>query len=374
MHVGVVSLLGHASGVLEYTRSAIQLLELIPELEGTVFVPRGSTLKCQRFRVVECDPPSRWRRALAYELSILGWGASWVLTQPERVQFSGIDVFFCPYAGTYPHLFLRTPFVFTLHDLQERYHPEFFSRAQRLDRRLLNRALLRRATAVFCESRFVKADIMRFFGTPERKVRVIALPPMATFSVTPPDSAGAKRFSVSPDYFFFPSQFWKHKNHARLLVAFERLARERPTVDLVLTGRKEYEYEHLRTWVDTHALSARVHFLGYLPSEDVRALYANARALVMPSLFESISIPVFEAFAIGTPVLCSNVVGLPEQVGDAGLLFDPTDVEAIYRAMRRILDVPELSADLVEKGAARLRAYDRPATARAFFEALREAA
>src|SRR5262249_24075674 len=98
------------------------------------------------------------------------------------------------------------------------------------------------------------------------------------------------------------------------------------------------------------------HLIGYVDAGDIVAVYRLAIALIMPSLFESISIPVYEAFRVGTPVCASNVVGIGTQVGDAGLTFDPTSVPEMTAAIRRILTDPDLRQRLSDLGNERLSA------------------
>ena len=81
--------------------------------------------------------------------------------------------------------------------------------------------------------------------------------------------------------------------------------------------------------IDKLGLSEQVHHLGYVEQDDLHAIYRLATALVMPSLFESVSIPIYEAFQVGTPVAASGILAIPQQVGDGGLLFDPQSVPSI---------------------------------------------
>ena len=121
-------------------------------------------------------------------------------------------------------------------------------------------------------------------------------------------------------------------------------------------------------------LEEQVRFLGFVPGEDLRALYQAAACVVVPSLFEANSLPIFEAWAEGTPVASSNVTALPEQVADAGLLFDPNDPVAIGEAIARIVSDDALAADLVAKGKRRLSDFDWARTARAYRAVYRKAA
>ena len=102
--------------------------------------------------------------------------------------------------------------------------------------------------------------------------------------------------------------------------------------------------------VNAFGLNGRVRHLGYVEQDDLQTIYRLATALVMPSLFESVSIPIYEAFQVGTPVAASSILAIPEQVGDAGLLFDPKSVASIKDAILRIVRDPERRA-CSEKGA-----------------------
>ena len=98
-------------------------------------------------------------------------------------------------------------------------------------------------------------------------------------------------------------------------------------------------------------------FLGHVPQDELRGLYRLATTMVLPSLFEANSLPVFEAWLEGTPVACSNATALPEQVGDAAVLFNPTDAKSIADGVASIVTDPSLAATLRAKGSRRLKQF-----------------
>jgi glycosyltransferase involved in cell wall biosynthesis len=251
------------------------------------------------------------------------------------------------------------PFAYTLHDLQEHYYPENFHWWQRIWRYQVHAQLLARACRVICESQQVKTDIVRIFGVPEDRTAVMAAPPLRQFAADENDGrlqATRVRLGLPEKFLFYPAQFWAHKNHLRLVEAFREVASEAPDLHLVLTGKKRDQYEAIKKAVDQFGLNGRVCHLGYVEQGDLRAIYKLATALIMPSLFESVSIPIYEAFQVGTPVVASNILAIPEQVGDSGLLFDPKSVASIREAILKITDDPEAARRLGKRGQDRMSA------------------
>jgi glycosyltransferase involved in cell wall biosynthesis len=270
--------------------------------------------------------------------------------------FASQDILLAP---IYSLALLHTskPFAYTLHDLQEIYYPENFSWSQRAWRYQVHSQLLRRARRVICESRLVRADIIRSFSVPEQRTVVMAAPPLRHFLVNETDDrfrAARIRLQLPEKFLFYPAQFWAHKNHLRLIDAFREVVAEVPDLKLILSGKKSDGYEAVMSAINKFGLSDQVRHLGYVKQDDLEAIYRLATALVMPSLFESVSIPIYEAFQVGTPVAASGILAIPEQVGDAGLLFDPRSVASIKEAILRIVKDPEAARLLGRRGRERM--------------------
>jgi glycosyltransferase involved in cell wall biosynthesis len=270
--------------------------------------------------------------------------------------FGSQDVLLAP---IYSLALLHTskPFAYTLHDLQENHYPEHFSRWQRVWRHQVHAALLKKARRVICESRYVKADIIGSFGVPDERIAIIAAPPQLQFFTGQTDEqlqAVRDRLQLPQQFLFYPSQFWVHKNHLRLIEAFGSVVKEMPDLKLVLTGKKRDEYRAVMDAVDRLGLMQQVLHLGFVERSELQAIYLLATALVMPSLFESVSIPIYEAFQLGTPVIASGILAIPEQVGDAALLFDPTSVASIRNTILKVVKDAELARTLGKKGHERM--------------------
>lgn len=263
-------------------------------------------------------------------------------SENELEVFIDIDIFLSPSISSYPHFYMNKPFIFTLHDMQEKYYPEFFSRYARIMRWLNNRTLAKSATKIICESSFVKNDIVKFIGVDEAKINVIQSPPPKEFLNYKFNEEQfervRKKYNLPKKYIFYPAQCWFHKNHIKLIEAFELVIKENDDIHLILTGSQKNNYDNLMKLIDEHGLAEKVKHLGYIDYQDLPYLYKMSEMLVMPTLFESVSIPIYEAFALEVPVCSSNVVALPEQVGNNGVIFDPYNIEDMANKMMIYLD------------------------------------
>jgi glycosyltransferase involved in cell wall biosynthesis len=337
-------------GTYQYTLSMLQALSHTRGLEITVYGdPQNPDF------VKLGHPIRRFSESRRQQVAALA-AYRMHIKLPDR--FASQDILLAP---IYSLALLHTekPFAYTLHDIQENYYPENFSWWQRVWRYQVHAQLLRRAGRVICESRYVKADIIRSFGVPEQQAVVITAPPLRPFLADSSDDrlqAARIRLRLPEKFLFYPAQFWVHKNHLRLIEAFAGVVAEVPDLKLVLTGKKRDEYAAVMNTVGKLGLSDKVCHLGYVEQDDLQAIYELATALVMPSLFESVSIPIYEAFQVGTPVMASNILAIPEQVGDAGLLFDPTSVASIKEAILRVTGDPEAARQLGKRGQDRMSA------------------
>jgi glycosyltransferase involved in cell wall biosynthesis len=336
-------------GTFQYTLSMIAALRLIPGNEYRIYTESHNYfydnlgLEIIRF-------PGLLKSALAILQGRLGLGA-------DAGFFPEVEVLIAPIYTT-RLLVGRRPFAFTIHDLQERYYPQYFSLAKRVWRNWTNRTLSRKAAAILCESKFVKSDISKFLSVDGSKISVIVAPPVSEFSDMPTSAATPSKITSTlklPETFlFYPAQFFPHKNHMRLVDAFAMVLKQHPDCHLYLTGKKLYEYTKVMDRVAQLNISGRVTHLGYVDIDTLASVYRRATAVVVPTLFESVSIPIYEAFHLGVAVCASNVVALPEQVGDAGILFDPCSLEGMAKAMCDLLSSSSLRRGLIERGRRRV--------------------
>ena len=155
----------------------------------------------------------------------------------------------------------------------------------------------------------------------------------------------------TPDkYIFYPAQFWMHKNHKNLLQAIYLLKERIPDIHLVLVGSEKNSLFDIKKMIPNKALNQNVTIMGFVSDEQVMYLYQNAVALVMPTYFGPTNIPPLEAMALGCPVIASNKYAMPEQIGDAGLLFDPDSPEELATCVERVWNNEELRQNMIAKG------------------------
>jgi glycosyltransferase involved in cell wall biosynthesis len=262
------------------------------------------------------------------------------------------------------------PSIYHPHDLQHVHLPEFFSDVERRRRDLWYRTLCDQARVVTVTSQWGKRDLIANLGLPDAKVEVIPLAPVIqAYGPAPVDVAEVRRrLDLPAEFLLYPAQTWPHKNHLGLIEALRLLNRSGTTVGLVCSGRCNEHYPAIAEAVSAAGLDGQVRFVGFVSPADLRALFAMARGLVMPTLFEAAGGfgPIADAFSVGLPVACSNATSLPEQVGDAALVFDPRDPESVRSAILRVWTDAGLRADLTAKGRARIAPFTWDRVARTF--------
>jgi glycosyltransferase involved in cell wall biosynthesis len=248
------------------------------------------------------------------------------------------------------------PFITIVWDLQHRLQPLFpeVSAGGEWDRRedMLSR-LLRRAAAVIAGTEAGRREISAFYQVPEQRIHVLPHPtPRFALEAPAGSSAGVvERFGLSPEYLLYPAQFWPHKNHANLLLAMRRLLDGGTRLQLVLVGSDHGgNAAAMRRLASQLGVEQHVRFLGFVQVEDLVALYRGARCLAYASLFGPENLPPLEAFALGCPVVASDVPGAQEQMGDAAVLVDATRPEDLADALRRVHEDAGLRTRLIERG------------------------
>jgi glycosyltransferase involved in cell wall biosynthesis len=270
---------------------------------------------------------------------------------------SDIDVLH--HAVTVPIPRFRGPTVLTIFDVQHLDRPEFFSRGERLFRRWGYEGAARRATIVVTATEYSKRRLVESAGIDAERIEVVPLGIDHERFRPGPVEADAELLGPLPvpgRFVVYPANFWKHKNHLRLLDALA-LVSDRE-LGLVLTGQHYDRLDEVMAHADELGVRDRVHYLGYVEREVVPALYRAAVAMVFPSLYEGFGSPPLEAMACGCPVTASDAASLGEVGGGAALTFDATSAREIANAIDQLATESELRATLREAGLRRARGFD----------------
>jgi glycosyltransferase involved in cell wall biosynthesis len=269
-------------------------------------------------------------------------------------------------------IFCCSKLIVTIHDLiylkEKRFSGSVFAG---LYVRALIAGIQRHARAVIAVSDFTRRDLEETFPALEGMVTVIY---EAASRIFAPNTAqvNIKKFGLGGDYVLFVGSLKAHKNLPVLLDAFESLRAEGNTsVKLAIVGRKDVKETALLERLERS--TAYVCYLGEQADEDLAAIYRGAHALVIPSLWEGFGLTALEAMACGTPVISSNRASLPEVVGDAGLLFDPSQTEALKEHLGNVLKSAELRTTLSRKGLERAKQFSWDIAARETLDAYKEA-
>lgn len=285
-------------------------------------------------------------RAYSVALGYKPWRMLVWLGQLARVGFDwlvpGAELF---HATEHLLLPLRgVPTVLTVHDLIFRHLP---AHHKPLNRWYLNWTMplyCRRATRVIAVSQHTRQDLIALYGVAPEKVTVVYEAADPRFRPQQPERIAEvrARYGLPSRYLLFVGTLEPRKNLVGVLEAFERVYAGRLTDGLVVVGKRGWLYEGFFARLEASPARQAVLFPGYVPDEDLPAIYAGAQALVFPSFYEGFGLPVLEAMACGTPVVCSDRGSLPEVAGDAALLVDPGDGEAIVEAVRSLLSREDL--------------------------------
>jgi len=281
------------------------------------------------------------------------------------------DVLFVP-AHVMP-LACPVPVAVTVHDLGYLYYPEAHRPFDRWYLDWTTRRHARLAARIIADSRATRADLIRHYQADPRRIAVVY--PGLDVALARTDDAEAvsalkARYGIGGDYLLYLGTLQPRKNLVRLVEAFARLQPTAPSVELVLAGQKGWLYDDLLARVDALGVRDHVVFTGYVTEDAKASLLTGSLALVYPSLYEGFGLPILEAMACGTPVLTSNVSSLPEVAGDAALLVDPLDTDAIAVGMSRLITETDLRDALIEKGYARVRKFSWADAARQVLQVL----
>ena len=275
------------------------------------------------------------------------------LVLPFIVNRGGFDLFHTP-DHILPLLPIKCRKVITVHDLSFVNHPELFTAGKRSYKQLMTPLSLKRADRIIAVSQNTKNDIVKLYKTDPGKVTVVYNGVGEEFcEVESKDvlSEARKKYELPDKYILFVGTIEPRKNIINLIKAYKKSGTD---LILAIVGKKGWMSDSIIKEITS---DNRILWLDTVGSKDLPALYSMADLFVYPSLYEGFGLPVLEAMACGTPVITSNVSSLPEVAGDAAVLVDPDNADAIACAIKNILKNEELRKSLISKGPEQARKF-----------------
>jgi glycosyltransferase involved in cell wall biosynthesis len=270
----------------------------------------------------------------------------------EQIQAAGVE--FVWQFGA-PGQVLDVPYMVVVWDLQHRlqpWFPEVSADGNWQHRESLYSVVLGRAAAIIVGTQAGKIEVERFYNIDPSRILIMPHPtPRFADGAAGAGKSIREEYGIAGDYLFYPAQFWAHKNHVNLLLALQLLRSrfDRP-LNIAFVGADHGNLAHIKATVEKLGLTDRVHFLGFVPREDLIDLYRQAFALSYVTFFGPENLPPLEAFALACPVIASEVSGAREQLGDAVLYVDPTSPEQMAEAVLRLDGEAGLRERLIDAG------------------------
>jgi glycosyltransferase involved in cell wall biosynthesis len=255
-------------------------------------------------------------------------------------------------------LFRKCPIIITVHDIAYLRLPNLLNTSRKIYKKNILQISIKKADVIIADSYATKKDIIEYFGIREEKIRVIHLGVESRFC--PIENVDEFRLenSLPSKMILNVGTLEPRKNVVSLIKAFKKL-REKGFKDykLVIAGERGWLYEEIFKEVGHSDLKQDILFLGVVADEDLPMLYNCAEIFVYPTLYEGFGLPPLEAMACGTPVITSNTSSLPEVIGDAGIMVDPTDINSLCESMYILLTDKELWNRMSNMGRERSRMF-----------------
>ncbi|MDD4373225.1 MAG: glycosyltransferase family 1 protein [Bacteroidales bacterium] len=268
------------------------------------------------------------------------------------------DLFLSP--DGYLSLGSKIPDLAVMHDLNFEHYPEDLPFLMRSYYRYFFPRFARKASRVATVSEFSKQDIVEQYGVAPEKIDVVYNGANEHFNPLNEAQQAVVRakYTNGHAYFLFVGSLHPRKNLARLFKAFDIFCNQSDSsVRLLIAGEKKWWTEPIQNAFDGMEHQGRVIFCGRLNSDELHQVTASALAITYVSYFEGFGIPIVEAFRCGVPVITSNVTSMPEVAGDAALLVDPFDENAIANAMQQMVEKPDFRDVLISRGFERAKLF-----------------
>lgn len=346
------------SGISVYARHLIHELATYPEIDIHLYT--SFRRKAQLAEAFEQSPRFRYRNALPHDL-MLGKRLAGVTTLIQDAiwlsESFSMDIIHHANPLSMPRWLRNT--VVTVHDIFPLYMPALAGVKETLERK--RKQIFEDTSLIFVPTEFVKNDIARRLRVPSEKMLVTREAASPKFKRVEPNWTLLKRYDLAPQssFLFYIGRIDYRKNLERMVEAYFALPPEvkRRVEFVVATSGDKTNLQRAIERGTARGEGGTVKVISDIPFEDLLHLYNAALGFMFVSLAEGFGIPLLEAMQCGCPVITSTETSLPEIAGDAALLANPNDVDAIRDAMRRLIESPELREDLRQKGFERAKEF-----------------
>jgi len=292
---------------------------------------------------------------------------------PALIRQMGVDLLHSPHY-TRP-VFLSCRSVVTFHDMTFFLFPHLHTRSKRIFFPLAMQMSKRRADLLIADSESTRQDAIRILKISPEKIVTVPLgvsPDFRPITDCALKDEVRRKYKLPDQFILFVGLVEPRKNLPLLLDAYYQVCKQGDAPPLVITGRRGWMYEQVFEQIRSLGLQEKVHFTGYVSSQELPIVYNLAEVFVYPSLYEGFGFPPLEAMACGTPVITSAVSSMPEYVGSAGILVPPGDQTALAGALRNVLDDEKLRRELKRKGPEQAAKYTWERTARQTLQLYRQ--
>jgi len=250
------------------------------------------------------------------------------------------------------------PTIITVHDIAYVRFPNLLNKSRQIYKKNILRVSIERADIIVADSFSTKRDIIKYYGVEEEKIKVVHLGVESRFRPISNVEEYRQRNNLPSKIILNVGTLEPRKNVVTLIKAFKKL-KEKGCKDykLVIAGERGWLYRQIFKEATLGNIEQEILFLGVVSDDDLPQLYNCADIFVYPSLYEGFGLPPLEAMACGIPVITSNTSSLPEVVGDAGIMVNPTDVNSLCEVMYSVLTDKELRNRMSRMGRERSKLF-----------------
>jgi hypothetical protein len=263
--------------------------------------------------------------------------------------------------STYAIDFINIPYIITIWDLCHRDHnefPEVRNNKSFENKEYFYNIVLKKAISITADSELGKKNIIRRYGIDDSRIQILKFLPRIDRNYKKNSINIKQKYNLKDHFIFYPAQFWAHKNHIYILKALRHLKENHSLViDAAFSGANKGNLNYILDKAMEYGIEKQIHYIGFVPDEDIPFLYKEALAMTMPTYFGPTNIPPLEAFSYKCPVCYSDLNGFSEQVEDAAFMMDLNRPENLADHIITILNNKKLVESKIEKGSKILNSW-----------------